>query len=443
MCGKHGNYQPARSQYAVRNYLQKEDATPLLFGEVLDPASAPANARPASKRSCGKTLHTQDTGNRSKPVAKSLAVAQALLSGRSLWETLQEDPGFYLLNGAKIEQFASTVALFTTTRSLLNWPLSRTSPMPAITTNAPTRVVLDWLTTNLFVERPLRTKHLFVSGPSSTGKTTMVELLKLFCRIYLIPKTEDFYDRYRDDLYDLALLEEFKASKPINWLNEWLGGSSMDLRIKCRPAMIKQKNIATIIIAQHPLDRLYHKALEKDQRSLDALKNRLVMVDLENEPLDIEILATVLNVRDCSVMKDFRDSVLASRQATRDPQGEPGNALGVAAFNSNADTSSHRESLQDGAPAVTDSPTTVITAPTVTPSVSRPTSSRSTIETQGTSSKKSRTARSGADKVAARRSPWELHLASRAVAPQRVLHTGQTCGRCGKDDEICKCDDSL
>ena len=82
--------------------------------------------------------------------------------------------------------------------------------------------IAKWLNDNLGKPRKFKQPQLFISGPKNMGKTTLIEQLREYFNIYDIPLNEDFYDFYADNRYDLAVIDEFKGQKPIQWLNLFL-----------------------------------------------------------------------------------------------------------------------------------------------------------------------------------------------------------------------------
>ena len=192
VCGKHGNYQPARSPYAVVNYLRKSDQAPLSFGEVPKPGEK-------TGRSKGKK-----DGSGTPKESKSAIFAQALLSGSStLQEIMMADPGFYMQKKRQLEEFASLCKYQRMNASKLKWPTEWTYSGDS----TETRRIAEWLRSNIGATRSLRQKQLFVHGPKEFCKSTVIELLRVFWRLYEIPKGEDFYDFYDDDQFDLAYMD--------------------------------------------------------------------------------------------------------------------------------------------------------------------------------------------------------------------------------------------
>jgi len=108
----------------------------------------------------------------------------------------------------------------------------------------------------------------------------------MYCRTYLIPLTEDWYDHYEDELYDLCVLDEFKGHKTIQFLNLWCQGSACMVKRKGITAYTKRRHIPTIIVSNFCIEVCYKKALEDNSDCLDSLKRRLEIIRLE-EPINI------------------------------------------------------------------------------------------------------------------------------------------------------------
>lgn len=284
VCGKHGNYQTVRSQYAIYNYLNKEDPTPLLYGDIPNPGSEIAKFQAYQKKA-----NRSSGGPR---VSKASTIATDLLSGsQTTMSTLVADPGYYLLNKRKIEEFGSLCSILLRKKQLLKLQL----PLPLTTTQDPSTLsIIEWLNSNFVSSRPLREKQLYVFGATQRYKTMIVELLKLFYMAYEIPKGEDFYDFYDDQIYDFAYMDEYLGQKTIQWLNDFLGGSMMTIRKK-GSQYIKLKNLPVIILSNYPLEEVYATALEKNSKKLDPLYTRLTIVQLTTR-LDLKGLAESMGV---------------------------------------------------------------------------------------------------------------------------------------------------
>lgn len=212
VCGKHGNYQTCRSSFAVVNYLKKSDKEPLSYGKVPQPG----------QKGTGRRKGSMGTGT-GPAASKATKYATAMLSGSlTALGVLREDPGYFLLKRRQIDDFYSLASILTDHERKKPWPssLKYTGKCPATTR------IVDWLNLNIKSQRSLRQKQLFIYGPKEYFKSTILALLNEFLRLYEIPKGEDYYDFYDDEMVDLCFLEEFKGQKPIQWLNQFLDGES-------------------------------------------------------------------------------------------------------------------------------------------------------------------------------------------------------------------------
>jgi len=127
-----------------------------------------------------------------------------------------------------------------------------------------------------------------LSGPPLIGKTTLLMQLSRFLRIYNIPMDEDYYDDWDDGSYDLAVMDEYKGNKPVQWLNRWLDGSMMPLKKK-GSQYLKRANVATLILSNFTLEECYRAAMERSAHflvGLEALRTRLICIHL-SEPFNL------------------------------------------------------------------------------------------------------------------------------------------------------------
>lgn len=251
VCGKHGSYEPMYSIQGSLKYLHKEDTKCAIHGEV-----------PELQVSKG---------------SKSDTVAGMICSGASLQEIATKMPGYFLLNKKKIEDFKSWTMNLEVTRSLL--PLH----MPLDTTgmNENTRSIADWLNTNLLKNRAFKQKQLYVWGEANLGKTSMILQIQKYLRVYFVPMTEDFYDFYSDEDYDLIVFDEFRGQKTVTFMNAFLQGGFYNIRKKGSQYM-KTKNLPSIILSNYDPSTIY-----KDPMKTSTFLARLETVHVE-EFINIE-----------------------------------------------------------------------------------------------------------------------------------------------------------
>lgn len=200
-------------------------------------------------------------------------IAGMLDKGKSLAEVKEEERGFFMINKRKIEEYASWIECENQKKSKLEW----VAPSLDGLTDS-NKQIAEWICKNIRQTRVFKAPQLFITGKPNLGKTSLIEWLKKFLSVYPIPILEDFYDQYSDD-YDLVVLDEFKGQKTIQWLNEFLQGSTMNIRKKGSQSL-KKKNLPVIILSNYTLEECYPKA-NADGR-LDSLRARLEIVEVDS-----------------------------------------------------------------------------------------------------------------------------------------------------------------
>jgi len=199
---KHGDYRVVDSPKKCYEYVTKEDKEPTIFG----------------------TIPTIFLGSKK---LKSDQCASMIMSGSTVEMVVRTMPGYSLLNLAKIQTFRSYVSNVCSTTSTM----SQESPTSYSGADLATKYIVDWLAGNLFKERAFKQKQLWIYGPPNTLKTSLLIALMKFCRAYMVPMEEDFYDSYEDDAYDIIVFDEYKSHKTIQFLNRYIqGGLPMSLR---------------------------------------------------------------------------------------------------------------------------------------------------------------------------------------------------------------------
>lgn len=246
LSGQHGNYQACRSLKKTQEYCFKE-------GDYI--------------------VHGVDPIKRRKSKdGKFDLIAKEIMAGQGFQNIVNKYPGIAMIQKKKVEDFIQWNSLNLTL--LQRWDWTGMKLMPQY--NEETKKIVEWLNLNIQQKREFKQKQLMIIGPQNTGKTSLINALERWCRIYHIPATEDFYDLYDDNLFDLAVLDEFKASKTIQWLNLWLQGGIMNIRKK-GSQYLKKKNIPTIILSNYKLHENYSKV---DSSKLETLESRLEILEV-------------------------------------------------------------------------------------------------------------------------------------------------------------------
>ncbi len=201
--------------------------------------------------------------------------------GRSLKDIRDSVPAFAMGNKRKIEEWIGWEQCQKRRLMISHWfPFDSVKVESLEGSN---KVIAQWLDHNLFKEREFKQKQLFIYGDANMGKTYLVNSLKNYCNTYVLPN-EEFYNLYEDGLYDLCVLDEFKANKTVQFLNEWLQGSTMSIRKKGSQGE-KNDNIPTIMLSNYSLEECY---MNTSDAKLDTLRCRLEIVHV-TERLDIDL----------------------------------------------------------------------------------------------------------------------------------------------------------
>lgn len=210
---------------------------------------------------------------RKKKGQKSDDVARMIMEGKSLEEVNKEHPGYVMINKRKLEEYESWVQCKKAMKNKEEW-----KPPTVEGLTDTDKQIAEWICLNIRQPRKFKSAQLMVIAPANHGKTSLVEWLERSLSVYHIPVGEDFYDLYSDE-YDLAVMDEFKGQKTLQWMNMFLQGGPMNIRKKGSQYM-KMKNIPVIILSNYPLHTCYPKAAEDGR--LDTLRARLEIVEVDS-----------------------------------------------------------------------------------------------------------------------------------------------------------------
>ncbi len=206
----------------------------------------------------------------------STKIMGMIAKGKALGELLEEYSGFMLSNKRKAEEWIAWHSDNKRRCRVIDWPGLKSCALWPDGMCDCEELIMKWVEDNLFKPRVFKQKQLFVWGPANVGKTHLCNELAKYCRTYLMPH-EDFYDLYEDGKYDLVILDEFKATKTVQFLNEFLQGSAMSLRKKGTQAE-KNDNLPVIVLSNYSLEECYCNV---DNAKLDTLKCRFLEVYVE------------------------------------------------------------------------------------------------------------------------------------------------------------------
>ncbi len=258
--GKHGNYKVMKLPVKCVEYVIKE-------GKFVSYGFDPEQYISSSKK------HN---------VPMNQLVAEKILDGYSFDDLVKDHAGYVLTNGDKILRFMSHIAETKDKGDKLKW-----NGCVSLTSSTPHQLIVDWLNENVSQTRDFKQKQLFVYGPPDKGKTSLIMELEKSLNIYHMSQFEDWYDSFFNGRYDLVVLDEFRGGKSIQFLNMWMQGGVFCIKKK-GSQYVKRDNLPMIILSNLSLDDCYAKALERYSVCLDALRARLLEIEV-NEFIDISL----------------------------------------------------------------------------------------------------------------------------------------------------------
>lgn len=263
---RHGNYQVARSPAGSLEYVVKD-------GQVecfnIDLGTARAMFTSAGRKRNATEL-----------------IMEELDKGKDITTVAFENPDhmtFIMLHKDKLETFYAH-RILAQHRPQLTFEKAQPgslSPMPW------DLALCQWLNQNIGQKRAFSQKQLWVHGPTKHGKTTLFMELSKLCRTYTVPK-ENFYDDYKDSLYDLVVFDEYCPSecKTISWLNQFVDGSPCPLRIKGKQT-VKKTNLPVIVFSNYSLRQIYSKVSEPIFATVDRRFEEIAL----GAPIDILLVS--------------------------------------------------------------------------------------------------------------------------------------------------------
>jgi len=219
-----------------------------------------------------------------KKSPKNEEIAKSIMDGESLVEINKKNPGYFMMNKRKIEEYESWVQCEKAKKQKIEWV-----PPTLVDISDPNYQIARWICLNIRQTRAFKAPQLYIWGPRNLGKTSLIEWLEKSLSVYHMPTTEEFYDSYADD-YDLVVLDEFKGQKTIQFLNQFLQGSPMPIRKKGSQGM-KYKNLPVVILSNYRLSECYVKAANDGR--LSTLECRLEIVEVDSfidfycKPIDL------------------------------------------------------------------------------------------------------------------------------------------------------------
>lgn len=257
--GKHGNYQTARKFTDVVVYCSKQ------------------------KNYCFSGMDVEAIC-KSKKTKKGISfetAANKIINGSRTRELMKECPGFLLQHKRKIDDFINLVDNLGEEKTLEPWTVAFTEQK-----DFASEKLVEWLNLNCGPKtvRPFKQKQLWLCGEANIGKTSLVEQLSKFHKVFYGPYDGDWYDNF-DKTYDLVVFDEYRAQKTIQWFNRFLEGSQMPLNRRGTSTYTKVRNIPIIILSNSPPEICYHKKMVSDPAGFKAFLTRLEVIQFDEGDL--------------------------------------------------------------------------------------------------------------------------------------------------------------
>jgi len=276
IASQHGDYKSVKHSNAdllrVVNYVMKDQC---FKSHGVDPMDLVSRLKDSTKANSGVWS----------------AAASRLQDGTTLEDLNAWNPGFLALNLRKVEEYRNFLVRSKNSEKKADLLIRVGMEIP---TSAGLQL-LAWLNENCTIgkthNRMPRQKQLWLWGAPGIGKTRLVDRLRQYLRVYVMPNEEDWNDHWEDHLYDLAVFDEFRGQRTIQFLNGWLDGQVLNLKQKGRASYLKRFNVATIILSNYPPQQCYHKAFEKHASQLAPLLDRLTVIEWDSSSIDLEFVS--------------------------------------------------------------------------------------------------------------------------------------------------------
>ena len=259
IAGQHGNYQPARNVKHALTYVMKD-------GDYVSAGVIPKIS--------------------GKKESKFDLIAAAIDEGKSLREIRQDFPGMYLMHGDRITKYFTTKQLDDHNDSKSKW---NGVLVPDVLQDPYGHQIATWLNLNICKKRKFKQAQLWISGPTNVGKTSLFLMLEQYLRVYVVCLEEDFMDGFDPALFDLIVFDEFRGQKKITWMNSFVQGGTVPVRIKgSRGVKITDRdNLPVLVLSNYSIAECYHKA---DSIAVSTIKSRFEECQIIEDSYKIKIV---------------------------------------------------------------------------------------------------------------------------------------------------------
>ena len=236
-------------------------------------------------------------------------------------------PQYFVKHHRGIRELCSIYRVTSTEKKKEIWPFAvieaakRYSDLKTELTYDENLPVYAWICKNVLLnfKRKYKQRQLFIHGPSNMGKSSLIDHLHKYLRVYTVPH-EHFYDNYNDYDYDIAVIDEFTGQKPLSWMNSFLEGRPMSLRQKGRQ-YTKRKNLPVIILSNLSPEDCYRNGRINNPDGFQGLLNRLVVHELTTSLFSL-IQNYLTSSKNGNTIKAIEESIKPDKSSNGTPTKE-------------------------------------------------------------------------------------------------------------------------
>ena len=274
LTGKHGNYSKMRNQLAAYKYCYKDDPQPLEYGTI-----AVSNLVKNTQ-----TIVSATGSVRTKNGVSDMVAGMCAKEDVTMDDILTLHPGWCLLHRRQIQDLMNYYRNKRVAQQHKPWKMLKYTG-----DNFETKMIVGWLNANICQTRPHKTRQLYLYGDAGTYKSSFLAKLLEYCYAYNIPTNEDWFGDYPvNPEPQLCYIDEFKGAKfTLQWLNQFVEGIRMSLKVKGTVPIIKTDNPPVIICSNVSIYHVYRKAIEKNPVMEGTIDARWLEIRL-SDPIDMD-----------------------------------------------------------------------------------------------------------------------------------------------------------
>jgi len=248
LAGKHGDYKAVKNLRKSLVYIQKQDKEPAEHGISVSEYLA---------------THHASVGAH---------VESILQSGGGLREIQEARPGYLAHALQRVEKLQTWMVMEKIRSRAPCW-----DPCHAADAACGQDVAIaTWLNDAILKTRERKAPQLWLFGPPNTGKTALLIWLEEMVRVMWLTHSEQFYDQWQEDTFDVIALDEFHGQQKLQFLNRLLEGAPMVMPCKGGQRM-KGSPLPVIVCSNTSPTKCYSRI---SSAYTDALLSRLLVIEV-------------------------------------------------------------------------------------------------------------------------------------------------------------------